>query len=151
MNKTLISAYNFTGNYHSLWKGEENYIKTTTEANTYDTVSDYITSYLLRNNCTDEVIEVLNYILANNTQNNIHVVCDGSYRNAVILVRPDSIYFTHYPDKDYSKSIYNEIDYCLENCETLFLNMTDETQKTSNIYWDNFDEMYYDTEEDYEN
>jgi hypothetical protein len=128
MNKTLISAYKFPGSYHSMWKGEEDYIKTSTVKNTPESVKKYITEYLERNDCNERVKSILQHILSNNKAKNIHIVWDGSYRNAVILVRPDSVFFTHRPEEcESNEDIFQSIDWCIENCETLFLNMTDTT------------------------
>lgn len=104
-------------------------------------VRDFINQYLSKNKCSDDVRKFLQGY-ANNLAalNKTHVVCDGSFRNLVILVRPDGIVRTGYFPTDIH-DVYEYLEFCIKNAETIFLNMTDETWKDVNAWMDYMDDL----------
>jgi hypothetical protein len=133
----MIPAYK--ENWKAYGMDNDDYIAQTTRANTKQGVIDYINEYMQRNDCASDVVELLNAVLANDELlDKTHVVWDGSYRTCVILVRPDGC-LSHHGETN--------LQLYIDNAETLFLNMTDETWEESDIRW--FYDAYYDCEDEY--
>jgi len=149
MTNNLIPAYDWKSIHGDIQEpGRLEYIKSSTMAVEPKEVRKYLKEYLKNNNCTDEIKNFLklylnNIALLSKTQ----VVWDGSYRNCVIVIKPDHIMPTH--TGDYFK-INSEYTNFLNNSETIFLNMHTTTHAEDMEDWRLFDDLmqeefdYYD-------
>ena len=155
MTNNLIPAYDWKSIYGDIQEPKRSeYIKSSTMAIEPKGIRKYLKEYLKDNNCTEEVKNFLkiylnNIALLSKTQ----VVWDGSYRNCVIVIKPDFIIPTH--DAGYYKikpdyTINELLTYFLNNSETIFLNMHTTTHAEDMEGWKLFDDLmqeefdYYD-------
>jgi hypothetical protein len=127
----MINTYNKERFWDGgIFKTVEEYSDKTLKANTPEKVKMYIEEYLEKNTCSVDVYILLNEVLSNhNLLQRTQVCFDGSYRNCVILVRPDGWTYTGYHTLPWN-DIKSEVDilkFFDENAEIFFLNMTDET------------------------
>jgi len=155
MNNNLIPAYDWKSIHGDIQEPKRSeYIKSSTMAVEPKGVRKYLKEYLKNNNCTDEIKNFLkiylnNIALLSKTQ----VVWDGSFRNCVIVIKPDFIMPTH--DFGYYKinpnyTINELLNYFLNNSETIFLNMHTTTHAEDMEDWRLYDDLmqeeydYYD-------
>ena len=114
------------------------YQERTTIAKTSGEVFKYLKKYLKDNQCNSSVRSFIKSYMGNfNALSKTNVVSDGSFRNCVILIRPDGVMVTHGGDRRF-ESTEEYVTYFAENAEIIFLNMTEET-------WENahrFSEMF---------
>lgn len=136
---------------------QEEYISSTTVANTIEEVKSKIIDYINDNIESNSVLKFLEKVLFDeDLLAKVNVVWDGSYRNVSWLVRPDGVGYTgHY---DYSKEIgnnpsFDEIyKYFKENAETVFIILDEQPSVERIAEWELDFEMlndYYE-EMDYE-
>jgi len=155
MTNNLIPAYDWKSIYGDIQEPKRSeYIKSSTMAIEPKGIRKYLKEYLKDNNCTEEVKNFLkiylnNIALLSKTQ----VVWDGSYRNCVIVVKPDCIMPTHnggYHKINPEYTITELLIYFLNNSETIFLNMHTTTHAEDMEDWIFFDDLmqeeydYYD-------
>jgi hypothetical protein len=112
----------------------ENYARRTTKASNPIAVFLYIKKYLRDNACTPEVQKFLRSYMVNvRLMLKTHVVHDGSYRNFVVLVRPDGARITDCGDlwkkRGYGVKVAEQLRYARDHAQIVFLNMTSETWK----------------------
>ena len=155
MTNNLIPAYDWKSIYGDIQEPKRSeYIKSSTMAIEPKGIRKYLKEYLKDNNCTEEIKNFLkiylnNIALLSKTQ----VVWDGSYRNCVIVVKPDCIMPTHnggYHKINPEYTITELLIYFLNNSETIFLNMHTTTHAEDMEDWIFFDDLmqeeydYYD-------
>jgi len=155
MTNNLIPAYDWKSIHGDIQEPKRSeYIKSSTIAIEPKGIRKYLKEYLKDNNCTEEVKNFLkiylnNIALLSKTQ----VVWDGSYRNCVIVVKPDCIMPTHsggYHKINPEYTITELLIYFLNNSETIFLNMHTTTHAEDMEDWIFFDDLmqeeydYYD-------
>jgi len=155
MTNNLIPAYDWKSIHGDIQEPKRSeYIKSSTMAIEPKGVRKYLKEYLKDNNCTEEIKNFLkiylnNIALLSKTQ----VVWDGSYRNCVIVVKPDCIMPTHnggYHKINPEYTITELLIYFLNNSETIFLNMHTTTHAEDMEDWIFFDDLmqeeydYYD-------
>ena len=155
MTNNLIPAYDWKSIHGDIQEPKRSeYIKSSTMAIEPKGIRKYLKEYLKDNNCTEEVKNFLkiylnNIALLSKTQ----VVWDGSYRNCVIVVKPDCIMPTHnggYHKINPEYTITELLIYFLNNSETIFLNMHTTTHAEDMEDWIFFDDLmqeeydYYD-------
>jgi len=154
MIKQLIPAYDWrsiNGDIQEPKRSE--YIKSSTMAVEPKEVRKYLKEYLKKNNCTDKIKNFLklylnNIALLNKTQ----IVWDGSYRNCVIVIKPDHIMPTHtgcYYEVNPRYTIIELLTYFLNNSETIFLNMHTTTHAEDMENWRLEDMLMWDSMDDY--
>jgi len=155
MIKQLIPAYDWRSIDNDIQEPKRSeYIKSSTMAVEPKEVRKYLKEYLKNNNCTDEIKNFLklylnNIALLNKTQ----IVWDGSYRNCVIVIKPDYIMPTHngdYHEINPEYTIIELLTYFLNNSETIFLNMHKTTHAKDIEDWRLYDDLMYE-EYDYYN
>lgn len=135
--------------YQSDWEpcigSKEDYILNTTRATTKGDVTACIEQYIRDNDCSADVIDLLYDLLSRDSLlDKTHVVCDGSYRNCTILIRPDGV--LKMGPRDFDWKLFT-LDWYEDNADTLFLNMTDETWTEVNEWCSQLDDTYsYDYE-----
>lgn len=108
------------------------YVADTTLAKTEDEVKVGLTKYLANHDCSDDVRMLLQtFIGSRRLLEKTHVVCDGSYRNYVILVRPDQVSVSNgpceYDDEDVPDVHLSVASWLVEDAPIIHLNMTSET------------------------
>lgn len=126
----MISAYNFDDYYRFSRKdGQfEEYVEATTLATANYDIFEYIHNYLNQNKCCPDTVDLLQTVMANEKLlSKTHVVNDGSYRNCVILVRPDGPVLFAANHKSLNQKYDDWEQFYLDNAETLFLNMSERT------------------------
>lgn len=147
MNKELIKPYDWHQTEKSRSdKEKQEYIKRTTIADTSTEVRKFLKRYLKNNYCLEETKRFIKLYLNNiSLLNKTKIVHDGSYRNCVILIRPDTVYATHsggFSDFNKSYKIDDLLQYFLNNAETIFLNYTNITFEEDMKEWEELDQMY---------
>jgi len=154
MTNNIIPAYDWKSIHGDIQEPKRSeYIKSSTMAIEPKEVRKYLKEYLKNNNCTNEIKNFLkvylnNIALLSKTQ----VVWDGSYRNCVIVIKPDHIMPTH--TGDYFKinseyTITKLLTYFLNNSETIFLNMHTTTHAEDMENWRLEDMLMWDSMDDY--
>ena len=154
MTNNLIPAYDWKSIHGDIQEPKRSeYIKSSTMAIEPKGIRKYLKEYLKDNNCTEEVKNFLkiylnNIALLSKTQ----VVWDGSYRNCVIVVKPDCIMPTHnggYHKINPEYTITELLIYFLNNSETIFLNMHTTTHAEDMEDWRLEDMLMWDSMDDY--
>lgn len=124
----------------------DDYAKSSTIATTSKTVRNYLKKYLQENKCNDDVSQFLkSYANDLRLLPKTHVVRDGSYRNCVILVRPDGLVGTRsggYYEIKPEHTVQESLTYFSEHAEIIFLNMSAETWEEVNEFFNLFADMW---------
>ena len=103
------------------------YQERTTIAKTSSEVFKYLKKYLKDNQCDSSVRSFIEGYMRNiKALAKTNVVSDGSFRNCVILIRPDGVMVTHGGNQRFG-STEEYVNHFAENAEIIFLNMTEET------------------------
>jgi len=155
MTNNLIPTYDWKSIYGDIQEPERSkYIKSSTIAVGTLDVMKYLNNYLEDNICTKEVEEFLvSYINNKYLLSKTQVVWDGSYRNCVIVIKPDYIMPTHsagYYEINPEYTIIELLTYFLNNSETIFLNMHTTTHAEDVEDWRLYDDLMYDEYDYYE-
>jgi hypothetical protein len=105
---------------------------------------------LTKNNCTKEVENFIKLYLDNiSLLKKTDTVCDGSFRNCVILIRPYTFYVTHsggYVDLyGYDYTTEDILNYFMNNATKIFLNMSWTTKEDDDYEWS----IWNDIDDDY--
>jgi len=151
MTKQLIPAYEENCKPYKCVSLEE-YIKITVLANTKDDVVNRINDYINLDLCSDEVKEILDYVLSNEELlNKVQIVHDASYRNCSMSIRYDDWFFNGMHYVEYG-NVFDSLKYYAEHAEIFFIGLYKETKEEHDSifdgagYWEDDTENNYDEE-----